>query len=273
MTVGSNQAEIKARTLQEPKIPDDLKGAREKCMEIMQGYQKKRLDWYKSPPTLKEVLAKDIAMYAARGVESSQDLIEEAFRAKESSSEETVMGNTWQAMLATISKDTLDTGDLTTERGGVIWVCELKSQRNTTNSSSFPQELRAIRSRMGELTSRRRASNQEVRAAYCILRDNKPTDEEKVFNSSPYQNENKDLDGFKYRYITGKYFWHWLTGFDSELAVLMPLSDLNPELLKNIKEARERAISNMKMELKSKLEHYDLEDSIDGVIQLRDRHL
>lgn len=260
-----------------PEIPDDLKVAREKCMQIMREYQGQRLDWYRRGLTLKEILSKDIAMFVARGISTSDELVEEAFKAKESSSEETVMGNTWQKMLATISEDTLDTGDLTTVRDGVLWVCELKSQTNTTNSSSFPQELRGIRTRMAELTSRRRASNQDVRAAYCILRDNsnkgRGVDEDKIYKPGHFQIENKDLDGFEYRYITGRQFWKWLTGFESELAILMPLSDLEGSLSREVKQARDHAIFKIKSELRGKLDANDLDYSIDSVVKLRDYFL
>lgn len=49
-------------------------------------------------------------MFAARGVATAEEFVLEAFRACESSSEETVMGNLWQALIAAISSDTLDTG-------------------------------------------------------------------------------------------------------------------------------------------------------------------
>lgn len=260
-----------------PELPDDLKRARKKCLEIMQDYQKKRLKWYLNGPKLMDILSKDIAMFAARGISNSDDLVQEAFRAKESSSEETVMGTAWQSMLATISDDTLDTGDLTTFRNGVLWVCELKSQPNTTNSSSFPQELRGLRTRMRELTGRRRASGQKVEVAYCVLRDNRKRgqgiDEYRIYEAGDLQPENRDLDGFRYRYITGKQFWKWLTGFDSELAILMPLADLGGDLSHEIKIARENAISALQAELRERLDNRGLDYSIDSVVKFRDYYL
>src|SRR5699024_3802789 len=107
-----------------------------------------RLNWYRKEMSLKRLLSKDIAMFAARGVESADEYLDTAFNAVESSSEETVMGNHWQKILSAISADTLDTGDLTTVRDGILWVCEVKSQTNTTNAASFPQELRGLRARM-----------------------------------------------------------------------------------------------------------------------------
>jgi|GEM_PF-920557 len=261
-----------------PEIPDVLKTARVKCLQIMRDYQAQRLTWYKfKSPSVREILRKDIAMFAARGIVNSDEFVEEAFKAKESSSEETVMGTTWQKMLATISEDTLDTGDLTTNRDGILWVCELKSQRNTTNSSSFPQELRGLRTRMGELTGRRRASSQDVRAAYCVLRDNSNKgagiDESRIYQSSELQSENRDLDGFEYRYITGRAFWKWLTGFDSELAILMPLNDLDGALSRDVKRAREGAINKLQKQLRDSLDKRGLDYSIDSVVKLRDYYL
>lgn len=260
-----------------PELPEDFRLAREKCCRIMGEFQDKRLAWYKKGLSLKEVLSKDLAMFAARGVDNPDDLIAEAFRAKESSSEETVMGNAWQKMLATISENTLDTGDLTTDRDGVLWVCEVKSQTNTANSSSFPQELRGLRTRMNENRGRRRASSQPVRAAYCVVRDSrnngKGVDEIRTYACPDLQPENRDLEGFEYRYITGKAFWKWLTGFESELALLMPLSELHGTKSEALREARKNAIKKLQEELRAKLRQFDLPFSIDSVVTLRDTYL
>lgn len=259
-----------------PDIPEDLKRARVKCVDIMHNFQRNRIAWYQKVP-LKRLLTKDIAMFAARGVATSDQFVEEAFHATESSSEETVAGSSWQQMLSAISENTLDTGDLTTSRDGILWVCEVKSQTNTTNSSSFPQELRALRTRMEENLGRRRTSNQPVKAAYCVLRDKskggKGRDENTVFHSADIARENRDLDGFEYRYITGKQFWKWLTGYESEVALLMPLTDLQGELSKQVLAERALALSRLKDELSQLLEEHGLGSTINDVVKLRDVYL
>lgn len=264
-----------AKEEREPRLPEDLLQARADSLQIIGKYQDRRVWWYENLK-LTDVLRKDIAMFAARGIQTADELLEEAFRAVESSSEETMMGNHWQQILATISKETFDTGDLTTEREGALWVCEVKSQRNTTNSSSFPQELRSLRTRQQEISRRRRAKNQPVKAAYCVLRDDrkrgKGIDENRVFPSDDVLRENADLAGFEYRYISGQQFWGWLTGFDSEVALLMPLSDLR-EGGYRVSVARAACKDRLRQELHLKLAEFGLEGSIDDVVRLRDLHL
>lgn len=260
----------------EPQIPDDLKIARDKCLEIMNDYQANRIHWYNETVSLKRILLKDIAMFAARGVTNAAEYVDSAFGAVESSSEETVMGSHWQRMLSEISANTLDTGDLTTVRDGTLWVCEVKSQPNTINASSFPQELRGLRTRMEENLGRRRTSGQPVKAAYCILRDSRKggagIDEIRHYESSEIARENRDLDGFEYRYISGRHFWKWLTGFESEIALLMPLSDMSYEGHK-VSLVREAAKERILSELRAGLKSRGLGESIDDIVRLRNDYL
>lgn len=142
-------------------------------------------------------------MFAARGVATAEEFVLEAFRACESSSEETVMGNLWQALIAAISSDTLDTGDMMTVRDGALYVCELKSQVNTTNSASFPQELRELKDKCETQRRFKRASNQQVLPAFCVLRHNKAIDEIRTYQPDERDQANRDIAGFQYRYLTG----------------------------------------------------------------------
>ncbi|MDN6822935.1 PmeII family type II restriction endonuclease [Corynebacterium flavescens] len=270
-------AMVDKRSLQEieapeQQMPEDLRRARERCLTILGEYQDRRVNYYENDISLKKIMAKDIAMFSARGVSNSDEYVEEAFHAVESSSEETVMGTQWQRILSAISEDTLDTGDLTTQRDGILWVCEVKAQTNTTNSSSFPQELRGMRTRMQELQGRQRASKQPVKAAYCVLRDksnkNQGVNETRVYQSPELQRENRDLDNFEYRYITGKQFWQWLTGFDSEIAILMPLKDLEDKG-ERVKLARNAALVKLQKQLRDELGELGLGVSIDDVVKYR----
>lgn len=240
------------------------------ALEVIKEYQRNRIKWYDSVK-LKKFLSKDITLFAARGCTTVFDYFEEAFSAVESSSEETVMGTAWQKILAKISEDTLDTGDLTTLRDGVLWVLELKSQPNTTNSSSAVQELRSLRSRQREIAGRRRASSQEVKAAMCIMRESSATSPGKdinmVYTAPDSQLENRDLDGFEYRYISGKKFWQWLAGYDSEIGLLMPISDIDGRM---VHMARDRCKIRLRVELNSALEKNNLGQSIDDLVKLRD---
>ena len=233
-----------------PKQLPSLAEHKAAALEIIKDYQRNRIDWY-SKIKLSRLLQKDLTMFVARGIDSAEGYLEEAFRAAESSSEETVMGNS---------------GDLTTERDGVVWVCEVKSQTNTTNSSSFPQELRALRVRMEEISRRRRATNKPVKAAICITRDNKAKDETRIYRND-WQRENEDLNGFEYRYITGEKFWRWLTDYPSEVGLLMPLSEIKDG--DKVAEARTQCILRLKRELLDLLSSHNLKNTVDDIVELR----
>lgn len=220
----------------------------------------------RSKINLKKLLSKDVVMFAARGIDNAHDFVEEAFRACESSSEETVMGNTWQSIITTISSDTLDTGDMTTMRDGALYVCELKSQTNTTNSASFPQELRELKDKCEAQRRFRRSSKQEVRPAFCVLRNNKPIDELRVFHPDERDQANKDIDGFQYRYLAGSAFWRWLTGFDSVEGLVDDTSRID---LGDVKEAREECRARLHTEMNEALSENHLGNTMEDVLELK----
>ena len=189
---------------------------RESARSILNAYIQSRIAFYdgtgSSSMTYERLLGKDFAIYALRGIETAEDYAREAFHAVESSSEETAMGTRWQELIASIAENAIDTGDLTATRDGAVYVIELKSQENTTNSSSFPNELRSLRQRMKEITGRKRASNQRVEAAICITRSTISKDEWRTFEVSGVTQENADLKNFRYRYLSGTAMWQWLCG-------------------------------------------------------------
>ena len=80
-------------------------------------YQTKRLESYRKMH-LSQLLGKDVLLFAARGVTTASAFVDEAFKAAESSSEETVMGSTRQE-LAILLSNSADTGDMTVVRDGV----------------------------------------------------------------------------------------------------------------------------------------------------------
>ena len=192
---------------------DDVARQRAIAYDMLREFSAKRAAYYRdsSKINLKKLLGKDVIMFAARGVATAEEFVLEAFRACESSSEETVMGNLWQALIAAISSDTLDTGDMMTVRDGALYVCELKSQVNTTNSASFPQELRELKDKCETQRRFKRASNQQVLPAFCVLRHNKAIDEIRTYQPDERDQANRDIAGFQYRYLTGAAFWQWLT--------------------------------------------------------------
>ena len=172
---------------------DDVARQRAIAYDMLREFSAKRAAYYRdsSKINLKKLLGKDVIMFAARGVATAEEFVLEAFRACESSSEETVMGNLWQALIAAISSDTLDTGDMMTVRDGALYVCELKSQVNTTNSASFPQELRELKDKCETQRRFKRASNQQVLPAFCVLRHNKAIDEIRTYQPDERDQANR----------------------------------------------------------------------------------
>lgn len=249
-------------------MEDDLVRQREVAYKQLVDFSSNRSAYYKDERriSLDALLAKDVIMFAARGVKTSVEFAHEAFRAIESSSEETVMGNRWQQIVAAISSDTLDTGDLTTLREGALWVCELKSQRNTTNSSSFPQELRELREKVRLQSRYQRASKQPIKAAFCILKSNKSVDEMRVFKSGDLDTTNRDLDGFEYRYLEGKSFWQWLVGVDNPQGLI---DDLDKLEIGDVAQARQDAIERVTRELEEALDANGLPHTVQGVLELK----
>lgn len=238
---------------------------RELIVRELNDFAQRRIAWYRDPKkaALDDLLVKDVLMFAARGVLTADEFVDEAFRAFESSSEEGVMGTRWQAIIAGLSNDTLDTGDLTTLRDDALWVCELKAQYNTTNSSSDVQELRDLKTRLEETSRPRRASNIPVKAAFCVLRG-KEADETRVFDPAR-PGPNTDLVGFEYRYIRGPALWRWLTGYATPLDLVGDCGNLD---VMEVRQAREECISRIKQEMRERLSAQGLGDTINDVLKL-----
>ena len=234
---------------------------RESARSILNAYIQSRIAFYdgtgSSSMTYERLLGKDFAIYALRGIETAEDYAREAFHAVESSSEETAMENA------------IDTGDLTATRDGAVYVIELKSQENTTNSSSFPNELRSLRQRMKEITGRKRASNQRVEAAICITRSTISKDEWRTFEVSGVTQENADLKNFRYRYLSGTAMWQWLCGIDSPYGLIRPFSSINSEA---VLLARESSLERVTTQLLEELDKNGLPHTLDGVAELSDRY-
>lgn len=247
---------------------DEIAKQKDIAYDKLSEFAQNRISWYrdKSKISLSKLLGKDVVMFASRGVSSAEEFVSEAFRACESSSEETVMGTTWQSIIAAISSDTLDTGDMMTVRDNALYVCELKSQTNTTNSSSFPQELRELKDKCEAQRRFKRASNQEVLPAFCVLRNKKPIDEWRTFDPDARDVANQDIRGFKYRYLAGSAFWQWLTGFDSVEGLVDDLGRID---IGRVREARQECLDRLQEEMLEALRENNLGDSIADVLELK----
>lgn len=252
------------------KATDNLSEQRQIVYDALGRFAKKRAEWYrdKKAINLKGLLSKDIVMFASRGVATADEFVIEAFHAKESTSEETVMGTLRQEICAAVSADTLDTGDMTTLRDGDLYVCELKSQKNTVNSSSFPQELRELRDKCETLERFRRASRQKVLPAFCVMRSDKRIDEWREFTPNHRDQANRDLAGFRYRYLAGSGFWRWIIGLDSIDNLIEDFGLIN---LGDVRQAREECIRRLKSEMSEALDKEGLGHSMNDVLELRRR--
>lgn len=249
-------------------IDNSLAEQKKAVYELLSDFANKRKEWYESKQkvNLHALMQKDIVMFAARGVSNAHDFVLESFRAIESTSEETVMGNLRQQICAKVSADTLDTGDMTTLRDGNLYVCELKSQANTVNSSSFPQELRELRDKCDSMQRYRRASKQKVIPAFCVMRNKKPIDEMRVYHANEKDFPNRDLEGFTYRYLAGAAFWQWLIGLDSVDDLIDDFSKIN---FHNVQQARKKCIARLIKEMDDALRKNGLGNSMNDVLKLR----
>ena len=226
-----------------------------------------RVAWYGNPSkvSLKKLLQKDVVMFAARGAQTSQEFVEESFHALESSSEEGVMGKLWQRTIAIISENTIDTGDLTTTRDGALWVCELKTQTNTTNSASNVQGLRNLKTKLADARRPRRGGQVPVKAAFCVVRGTSK-DEVRTFPANPDRpRENADLVGFEYRYLVGAAFWKWLAGFETPQELLGHLDDLD---VAAVRQARADCLGRLQQEMTDALKVAKLGTTISDVLKL-----
>ncbi|WP_101671332.1 PmeII family type II restriction endonuclease [Bifidobacterium anseris] len=260
----------------QPQIYDNAaeeEARKKRARAILNAYIQNRIAFYdgtgSSPMTYERLLGKDFAIYALRGVETAEDYAREAFHAVESSSEETAMGTRWQELIASIAENAIDTGDLTATRDGAVYVIELKSQENTTNSSSFPNELRSLRQRMREIAGRKRASHQKVEAAICITRSTISKDEWRTFDVGFATQENADLKDFRYRYLSGTAMWQWLCGIDSPYGLIRPFSKIDSE---PVLKARESSLERVTQQLLKELDRKGLPHTLDGVAELSDSY-
>lgn len=229
-------------------------------------YQTRRIEAYRKM-RLKNLLGKDVLMFAARNIRTANEFVDEAFKAAESSSEETVMGSTRQA-LAVLLSNGADSGDITVVRDGVKYYCEMKTQANTTNSGSFAAVLQELKYAVENDRSyaHRTVTNQGVGAAILISRSEKTIDEVRVFHcDSDAKKTYPMLDGFEYRYISGRAMWQWVGDVDDPIELIQPLTQLNGG---RVASARSDALSRIHHELDGRLLVRHLPDTIDSVYEL-----
>ncbi len=176
-------------------------------------YLERRQAFYANPAVIvRKLLRRDPMIYALRGVGSAEEFVESAFIAHEASSEETMMGNAWQAALAAIAPNSVGGGDLRTEREGTLWIIQVKMSR-LQNSGAEAQDLRMLKAKL-TAESDHHPGRKNVKAMLGFVR-------------GPFANEwrmhrsksmaNADIDGFQHQYMAGSAFLNWCSAdFDQE---------------------------------------------------------
>lgn len=231
-------------------------------VDALREFAKARIAYY-GALKLNKLLAKDIVMFAARGVTDAEGFAEEAFRAHESSSEEGVMGTAWQGVAKNLA-NAIEAGDLMCERDGALYVVEVKSQTNTLNSASGAQTVRSLKAKVKYQQSFSRQKKVQVLPAIGVVRG-KSSDKVVAFKSSKARGENPDIEGYEYRRIVGREFWKWMTGYDGIIDLIGDLDDIDaPEVVL----AREESLRRLKSDLYRALERKGLGRTISDVLKL-----
>ena len=223
-------------------------------------YFRSRLNAYDNVG-LKQLLGKDILMFALRGVSTAGEFTRQAFAAWESSSEETNMGTFWQQVLIGLSTKSVDAGDLIVQKGTELWVVELKSQTNTLNASGLAQTVRTLKSNVTTLRRTSTPTAHSVNAMIAVVRGAEK-DESKVYPGT--MPGTGDLEGFRYRYIVGKPLWRWLIGMENVTELLGGQQDN----IRQLSSARESALARLQGKMTTALNNHSLEATSEGVAAL-----
>lgn len=223
-------------------------------------YREGRLLYYSDRASLlDDLLKKDPFIPALRGVQTAHEWLEEAFHAHESSSEETVMGNTWQKILGDLTSNAVGGGDFLFEKDDVLWILEIKTQPNTINAGGLIQILRSLKEKVRSHSRDSVPGRRGVRPGIGILRGT-PTDTERYYEAKGAVD--RDIDGFQYRYMVGSSFLSWLTGLDN------PASLIEVAPGDTLSSAREACRNRLHNQLDSLLTERGLSNDVGSVIRL-----
>jgi hypothetical protein len=207
-------------------------------------------------------------MFALRGLDTPQAFVEAAFAAHESSSEEGVMANTWTDILRRLATlPVVEGGDLLVEKESVLWIVQVKNSETTFTNAARLQTFRELKERVEHHRSFSTTSRRSVEPMIGVLRG-KGRDEVKTYEpKSRTRTENREIFGFRYRYVVGSSFWRWLTGRSSVVDLLPNRGPSGAALA----DARRRCVDRLADALRSELRTSGLPLSMDGVIELASR--
>ena len=239
-----------------------LDRAKELVARSIDEYIAKRLAYYSQRAgLLRDLLKKDPMLSALRGVTTAHDWLDQAFHAHESSSEETMMGNSWQQILTDLSSHAVGAGDFLVEKEDELWVLEMKSQTNTLNGPARAQTLKVLRQRVRDYSSVRTPRRRSVRPMIGILRGEAADGWRTFVATTP---ENREIDGFQYREMVGAPFRAWLTGFANPAELVAASSENRTVLLG----AREACRQRLHEELRDLLITKSLPDEIASIVRI-----
>jgi hypothetical protein len=246
-------------------VPDD---AQAKATKALSRFAERRLAFYEKVD-IYDLLKKPALLYALKGASGVSTFVDEAFAAFESSSEEGALGEALQEVILAVSGG-LETGDISIERGGSLWVIELKSQTNTFSGAARLQTLRTLKTRRDAQRRVQRVRPVPVDAAIGILRG-RPRDEWLTYSAQQTDATNRDIDGFRYRYLVGEKLWLWLTDKPGISTMLPDFTALALAVLA-IKNARASASARLKDELARLVSSRSLPDRIESMLLLADQY-
>ena len=225
-----------------------------------EAYVARRLAFYNNPrKVLNALLKKDALLYALRGIRNSDEFVEHAFPAYESSSEETVWGNAWQEAVAKVAPNTVGGGDLRTERDGILWIIQLKM--GAQNAGAEAQDIRVLQSKTRNEEREHHPGRKGVKAMYAIVRGS-PRDKWKHYRARSAANA--DIDGFQYQLMVGIPFLEWISAEFDQSGLIRALGHLTEE----VPPARSECIVQLKEMLRKRLSAAGLGDDLESVLSL-----
>jgi hypothetical protein len=233
--------------------------AKERIADALERYVVQREQYYADPRLLDKLLKKDALLWVLRGARTIDDWTLLALSAHESSSEETVWGNTWQHILTSLAVNAVGAGDLLVDRDGVLWVIELKSQTNTLNSASRAQTLKVLKAKVEQHDRVRTPGRRGVKAMIGVIRG---PDEDRWINHRARSREDADIDGYGYQLMVGATFREWLTGFANPVELLDEQG-----LLDRIPLARAACLARLNIEVRERLSAEGLPEDVWGIFR------
>lgn len=232
--------------------------------DALEEYAQGRIRRYQSL-RLSDLLKKDLLMMAMRGVGSSEELLDLALAAFESSSEETQMGSFVQRIATDLAARAVDLGDLVVETpDGDLWIVEVKSQTNTVTGTFRNDLLRKMKERLDAQSRHRRVRSGQVRALLGVIRGDARSEE--ITCSFPAGDRYADLNGFRYTYKVGRPFWEWLTGRSG----IASLVDAVPASAAQVAAARSAARTRLQAELEAAISGRGSERGVLAALRLAD---